>query len=273
MPSLYVIATPIGNLHEMTPRAIAALQKCEYAFCEDTRTTARLLQLLGVPAPKLVAHHRFNETASLAGALKLVAAHDCALLSDAGYPTISDPGHLLVRAVRERLPQVRVETVNGANAALCALAASGFCADDFYFAGFVDRNKLEAALLRLAQINSVIVMYEAVHRIQKTLAAIAKAMPGRPVCVARELTKMNETFYFGDPQQIAPSLTLKGEFVVLVDNRSEKPQRTVTASPEQLQAVKELVSLGVRAKDACKFAAKHFCGDASAIYSALMDKE
>lgn len=271
MPKLYVIATPIGNLQEMTPRAISALQTCAYAFCEDTRISGKLMHLLNVhPAPKLIAHHKFNEQASLTSALTLLQTHDCALLSDAGYPALSDPGQRLIQAVYSRLPTVKVEVINGANAALCALVASGFAANNFYFAGFLDRNDLANEIQHLLQINSVIIIYEAVHRIDKTLQALAQYAPDKQICVARELTKCNETLYFGTAETVLKQLTYKGEFVIVINNQTDVQKKSAEITLSHLKALSDLCALGVRTKDACKYVSKHLNTDASLLYHAWL---
>ncbi len=247
------------------------LARADVLAVEDTRVTAKLLNLLGVERiPRLVSCHKFNEKSKLAGLLGLVAGHRCGLISDAGYPAVSDPGQPLVAAIRETLPDVAIEVVNGPNAALCALVGSGFDATSFHFAGFLDRADPERDLARLRRIKSTIAIYESVHRIAATLKAIAAVFGEARVCVARELTKMNETYYFGTAEGIIPKLTLKGEFVVLIDNARNKAESDAAeALPGAIEDVRELIGLNVRLKDACKFAAKRHGVPASLLYERL----
>jgi len=191
---LYVVATPIGNLEDLSPRAVRVLREVDLVAAEDTRHTRALLSHFGV-STALMALHDHNERRVLEGLLGRLAQGDSvALVSDAGTPLISDPGFPLVRAARER--GVRVCPVPGPSALLCALSAAGLPTDRFVFEGFLPRtaDKRRARLEELAAESRTLVFYESSHRVLATLRDLAGQFgPGRPAVLARELTKLHET--------------------------------------------------------------------------------
>jgi 16S rRNA (cytidine1402-2'-O)-methyltransferase len=224
MPKFYVVATPIGNLEDITLRALRILKEVDLILCEDTRVTKRLLDKYGIQTPMLSYH-------SHSGALKiekvldfLKEKKDLALVSDAGTPTISDPGSLLISKIKEA-SLAEVITVPGPSALTAALSVSSLPASEFLFLGFLPHKKGRQTLFtEIAQSKRPVVFYESPHRILKTLESLKERMPTRRVIVARELTKIYEETvegtadkliaYFGsDPKKI------KGEFVVIVEGR------------------------------------------------------
>jgi len=225
---LYVVATPIGNLEDITLRAIRVLGEADIIAAEDTRHTRKLLAHLNLPAGRLVSYHEHNREES---GRKLIAAlkegRTVALVSDAGTPAVSDPGEDLVRAaVEEGVPVVPVP---GASAALAALVASGLPTDEFHFAGFLPRGAREMAerLERLKPLASTLVCYEAPHRLMKTLESMREAWGDRRAVLARELTKVHEEFCRGRLSDILRHLAEhppKGECVVIVEGASAEEQ-------------------------------------------------
>lgn len=217
-PGLYIAATPIGNLGDVTLRAIDVLTRCDAIACEDTRVTGKLLKLLGI-SNRL---WRYDDYASDADRERLLSAmqHQAiALVSDAGMPLVSDPGYRLVRAARDA--GVTVTALPGASAPLLALALSGLPSDRFLFAGFLPpKEQARATILdELAGLRATLIFFETAPRLTKSLATIAERMPGREVAVARELTKLHEECRRGSaPDLIAhyEAFPPRGEIVLLI---------------------------------------------------------
>jgi 16S rRNA (cytidine1402-2'-O)-methyltransferase len=218
--TLYVVATPIGNLADITERARAILAAVDLIACEDTRTTGVLLTYLGLHRP-LTAYHEHNETeAAESLATQLSAGKSIALVTDAGTPALSDPGFRLVRACRRRgLPVVPVP---GPSALTAVLSASGLPTNGFLFVGFLPAKSSArlAFLEKYRDFDYTLVLYESCHRIDKFAAEIVEKLgPARVVCLAKEVTKIYETFLVGpaaDVQARLGKIALKGEFVVLI---------------------------------------------------------
>jgi 16S rRNA (cytidine1402-2'-O)-methyltransferase len=224
---LYVVATPIGNLSDLTERAITVMTQVDLVACEDTRHTQKLLQHLGLRKVMLSVHDHNERDRIDQVAQHLSEGRSLALVSDAGTPLISDPGYPLVQALRERGYQV--VPVPGPSALITALSAAGLPTDRFLFEGFLPhkaggrRERLEPLINETA----TIVFYESKHRILETLEIMAEAFGAdRKACVARELTKTFETFYHGTLADIQAALRVdndqtKGEFVVMVAGNPE----------------------------------------------------
>jgi 16S rRNA (cytidine1402-2'-O)-methyltransferase len=217
---LHVVATPIGNMRDVTLRALDVLNGVDLIACEDTRITSRLLQRYGITTP-MVAHHEHNATQirpQLLAALE--KGEKVALVSDAGTPLISDPGYRLVREAAEQ--GHRVIPVPGASATLAALSAAGLPTDRFLFVGFLPEKQgaREKTLQGLAGEQATLVLYEAARRLPAALKDMAAALPGREVVVAREITKRFEEFIRGDIQTVCDHYQRagppKGEVVVLL---------------------------------------------------------
>ncbi|MEK7874335.1 MAG: 16S rRNA (cytidine(1402)-2'-O)-methyltransferase, partial [Chloroflexota bacterium] len=191
MPTLYVVATPIGNMEDLTARALRILREVQLIAAEDTRTTRKILARHGITTP-LVSFHEHNKSARLPALLDALADKDVALVSDAGTPLVSDPGYeLVVEAVRRGY---RVAPVPGPSAVTAALAVAGLPADQFTFLGFLPRDKKARSRL-LAEVGSqprTIVAFEAPHRVRASLADMALALGDRRMAVCRELTKLYE---------------------------------------------------------------------------------
>lgn len=225
-PGLYLVATPIGNLDDITLRALKLLTGADVIACEDTRVTGKLLSLLGIQPAALVAYHEHN--AARAGPLlveRLRQGQAVALVSDAGTPLLSDPGYRLVAAcLAEGLP---VTSLPGPSAALTALQLSGLPCDRFLFAGFLPSKAgaRRSALAELAAVPATLILYEAPHRVAETLADMASVLGPRPAAVARELTKLYEEVRRGSLTELAAAYGVegppKGELVVVVGPPAE----------------------------------------------------
>ncbi len=217
---LSVVATPIGNLEDLSPRAKAVLASADCIACEDTRTSGNLLRRFGIARP-LLAYHDHNEQASAAGiADRIAAGAHIALVCDAGTPTLSDPGFRVVRECRRR--GLAVETIPGPCALIAALSASGLPTNAFAFYGFLAPKTAARRrfLEELRDEKMTLALYESCHRIRAFAEEIHEILgPQRVVCFARELTKLHETVLTGTIADILPQMTgknLKGEFVVLI---------------------------------------------------------
>ena len=221
--TLSVVATPIGNLGDITLRALQTLKEADVIACEDTRVTAKLLGKYEIEKPMVIFHAQsgklsFDRILALLGEGKRVA-----LVTDAGTPGISDPGNELVAQVRERLPEVRIEAIPGASALAAALSIAGAPTHEFVFLGFLPHKKGRLTLFKeIADSERAVVFYESPHRIEKALTSLAEVLPeGRKVTVARELTKIHESLVQGEAREVAAHFAehpeqVRGEFVVIV---------------------------------------------------------
>jgi 16S rRNA (cytidine1402-2'-O)-methyltransferase len=231
--TLYLVATPIGNLEDITLRALRVLKECDVVAAEDTRRTGQLLKHFGISKP-LLSYFQFNEARRSEQILeRLRRGEKIALVTDAGSPGISDPGERVVAAARAA--GLRVEAVPGPCALVAALTASGLPTDEFHFVGFLPhksgqrRKRLEG--LRL--LPGTLLLYESPYRIEKLLTELTEVFPERRLVLARELTKKFEEFLRGTAAEllaIARQRGLKGEFVVLISPREESA--TVVTPPE-----------------------------------------
>ena len=219
--TLYLVATPIGNVEDITLRALRTLRECDVIAAEDTRRTGQLLRRFDISKP-LLSYFQFNEARRSEEIIeRLRRGERVALVTDAGSPGISDPGERVVKAAL--LAGLRVESVPGPCALVAALTASGLPTGEFHFAGFLPhksgqrRNKLA----ELKSVSGTLVLYESPHRIEKLLAELNELFPNSSVVLARELTKKFEEFLRGKPAELlelARKRPLKGEFVVLIHN-------------------------------------------------------
>jgi len=216
--TLYLVATPIGNLEDITLRALRVLKECDVVAAEDTRRSGLLLRHFGIHKP-LLSYFQFNEARRSEEILeRLGRGEKVALITDAGSPGISDPGERVVKAALAA--GFRVEAVPGPCALVAALTASGLPADEFHFVGFLPHKsgQRRKRLGELANVPGTLVLYESPFRIEKLLGELNEVMPGRNVVIARELTKKFEEYLRGQPAELleqARKRSLKGEFVVL----------------------------------------------------------
>ena len=225
MAHLYVVPTPIGNLEDITLRAINVLRSVDFILAEDTRTTSHLLRHLGIEKP-MYSHHKFNEHATVGRVAESIAAgKDVALVSDAGTPGISDPGFLLVRRCVEE--GIEVVTLPGATALIPAVVQSGFPCDRFTFEGFLPQKKGRMKRLQeLAKEHRTVVLYESPYRVVKCLEQIAETMGvERRVAVVREITKKFEQTVRGTVAECLDHFREhepKGEFVIVIEGYDAK---------------------------------------------------
>ena len=256
--TLYVVATPIGNLEEMTPRAIHVLESVDVIAAEDTRNTLKLLNYFGIRT-RLIAHHQHNEEQSANGLLKLLRqGKNVAIVSDAGYPLISDPGSVVAKKVMEE--GFNVVPISGSNAMLNALVASGMNTRHFLFYGFLKAQEKERIreLHELKYYPFTIVFYEAPHRIEKMLKSCLEVLGNRQNCLARELTKKHEEFIRGTIEEVLEIVDdIKGEMVVVIEGCSEeKNPGEDQASPLVHEQIKTYIDGGLTTNEAIKRVAK-----------------
>lgn len=225
MAKLYIVPTPIGNLDDITLRAVKVLSSADVILAEDTRTTAFLLKHLGIEK-KMWSHHKFNEHAAVGEIAQIIGAgQNVALVSDAGTPGISDPGFLLVRTCIEH--GIEVETLPGATAFVPALINSGFPSDRFCFEGFLPQKKGRTKrLLQLQEEERTMIFYESPYRLVKALSQFAEIFgPERKASVSRELTKKFEETVRGTLEELTARFSAKepkGEIVIVVEGKKQK---------------------------------------------------
>jgi 16S rRNA (cytidine1402-2'-O)-methyltransferase len=271
-PGLYIVATPIGNLGDITLRALETLAACDILACEDTRVTRRLLDRYGIRA-KPVAYHEHNADAAGPKLIaELHAGKAVALVSDAGTPLVSDPGFRLVATAREE--GIRVIPIPGASATLAALAASGLPSDDFRFIGFLPAKDgaRRTRLSGLAHEPSTLIAFESPNRLHAALKAIEDIFgPDRTVSVARELTKRFETIRTGPAREIAEqfaSETIKGEIAILI---APAPEGDTEWTPEKTDALLRDMLRSLSVSKAAREAAQVTGLSKSDLYARLLE--
>jgi len=223
MSILYIVATPIGNLEDMTLRAIRVLKEVDLILCEDTRVTKRLLDRYEITTPTM-SYHAQSKLSKVEKIFELLEqGKNLALVSDAGTPTISDPGMLLISQVQKKFgSEVTIVPIPGPSAVIAALSASGLPSSEFLFLGFLPHKKGRETLFKeIVASKRTVAFYESTHRIMKTLASLASYIPERKIVVARELTKIYEEFVDGRPAEVLEHFEknpdkVRGEFVVIV---------------------------------------------------------
>ena len=269
---LYLVATPIGNLGDFSPRAVDTLEKADFIAAEDTRISVKLLNHFDIKKP-LVSYHEHNRASAGQAILRrLLAGENCALVTDAGTPAISDPGEDLVRLCGES--GITVEAVPGCCAAICALAVSGLPTGRFTFEGFLSANKKErrAALLNLKSEERTMVFHEAPHKLRATLSDMAEILGDRPVALCRELTKLHEqtlrTTLF---QAVAlyEQQEPRGEYVLVIAGAQPLEEPAVTLE-EGVRRVLHLRESGVKMKDAVRTVAGETNLNKNELYAAAI---
>jgi 16S rRNA (cytidine1402-2'-O)-methyltransferase len=220
--TLYLVPTPIGNLGDMTHRAVETLQRVDLIACEDTRNSIKLLNQYDIKN-KLISYHKFNERKQCQALIKhLLSGKDLAVITDAGTPAISDPASILVKeAIANR---IEVCCLPGATACITALAASGLNTDRFTFIGFLPTRKKDRILLlkSLMTLNQTLIFYESTHSILATLVELETYFPERECVLAREISKLHETYTRGKLSLLAhqPDMETRGEFVILIEGNT-----------------------------------------------------
>ncbi|MBR2595317.1 MAG: 16S rRNA (cytidine(1402)-2'-O)-methyltransferase [Solobacterium sp.] len=272
-PTLYLVPTPIGNLSEMTPRAIEVLKSVDVIACEDTRTSGQLLKHFEIKN-RLITYQNFNEDPAAKGIINLLSqGHNVALISDAGYPLISDPGQ---RVVSEASAMgFNVVPLSGPNAMLNALVASGLVVQPFLFAGFLPAGRTDC-LKKLREYRSypmTLIFYEAPHRIEKMMKNCLEVLGDRRCCIARELTKMHEEFLRGTIRELLPELAgLKGEMVVVIEGNRDDYSSDVDYG-EILTMVNEAVAAGMTTSAAIRQIASETGVSKNKIYELVHQQE
>ena len=257
--TLYLVATPIGNLEDMTPRAIRMLKEADIIAAEDTRHTLQLLNHFDIKG-RLVRYDEHSKEKQGAYLLEqMLEGKNVALVSDAGFPGIADPGEALAKEAIDA--GIRVVPVPGANAALCALIASGLPAYPFFFGGFLpkSRRNRKEQLEMWQHIPATIILYEAPHRIKEVLQDILECWGDRPMAAARELTKLHEEFYRGTVASCLEWLEEqppRGEFCLVLAPGEGKPASEMAEELDPLDEVKQLIASGVDKKTALAQVAK-----------------
>ena len=267
---LYIVATPIGNLEDMTFRAVRILKEADLIACEDTRHTSRLLDHYGIKTP-MISYHEHNETSrgeELIGLLQ--NGKTIALVSDAGTPLISDPGYRIVAAATAA--GIQVVPVPGPSAALTALSASGLATDAFRFCGFLPAKagQRRKAIEAVAGEAVTLIFYEAPHRILETMKDLSAVLGNRPAVLARELTKVHEEFLRGDLESILTTLVARGsaqrgEFTIVVGKAEAPPASTEPV----VDALARLELAGVPRMDAMKQIARERGLSKREVYNAV----
>ncbi|MFQ5790190.1 MAG: 16S rRNA (cytidine(1402)-2'-O)-methyltransferase [Acidobacteriota bacterium] len=286
--TLYVVATPIGNLEDLSPRAVRILKAVSVVACEDTRVTARLLSGYGIKAVSC-SYHEHNERARAQQLVKrLAAGADVALVSDAGTPGISDPGYRLVRAARER--HIPVRTVPGPSAPLAALAVSGLPTKSFTFFGFlpVGPAARREILEELAASPHTLILFETARRAPALLEALAERLGPRPAFVGREMTKLHEEHRSGTLPELARwarQNPLRGELTLVITGRGRRPKRgatpaagreeqrgatTTESTPGLFRRFRQLTKVGLTRREAAKVLARETGLPSREVYRKLL---
>jgi len=266
--TLFLVATPIGNLSEVSARCVDVLKSVSVIACEDTRNSLKLLTHFDIHT-RMIAYHNFNEDNSAKGILQILEkGEDVALISDAGYPLISDPGYVLVNKVIEA--GFNITTVSGPNACLNALVASGLETTHYMFYGFLNAKQSAAKkeLEELKYFPYTVVFYEAPHRYEKTLALMLEVLGNRKACLARELTKLHETYHRGTLSQLCELHDLKGEMVIIVEGN--KPVEVEADINEVYDRIDELIKEGNKTKLAVSIAAEEFKLSKNILYNSYL---
>jgi 16S rRNA (cytidine1402-2'-O)-methyltransferase len=264
---LYLVATPIGNLSDMTYRAVEILKTVDKIYAEDTRNSIVLLKHYNINN-RLESYHEYNQdlkTDTIINELK--SGMKIAIISDAGLPVISDPGYkIVVEAIKNN---IAVSTIPGASAGISALIASGLAPLPYTFYGFLDSKKTKRIqeLSDLKYVNHTIIFYEAPHRISETLADIVEVLGDREVVLARELTKTYEEFIRGKASVVAQIEGLKGEMVLMVEGYKEE----AVSVENPYQKIDELINLGYKPNEAIKEASKLFNLDRKELYKEYIE--
>lgn len=265
-PLIYLVATPIGNLDEISPRALEIIKEADLIACEDTRVSGKLLSFFNISKP-LVSLREHNETSESLNLIpKVKDGLKLVYMSDAGYPCISDPGSRLVKLALEN--DINVSVISGPNAALNALIASGLETTHFYFHGFLSAKENEQIkeLNNLKDKEETLLFYESPHRISKTLKSLFKVFGDRKACIARELTKIHEE-YIRDSLSNLVTLdpeTLIGEMVIVVEGA--KNNEKVYSDEELLALLNKKIKEGLSVKDSIKEVTKETGVNKNKIY-------
>lgn len=278
MGTLYLVATPIGNLEDMTFRALRTLKEVALIAAEDTRTARQLLAHFEISKP-VTSYFEHNKLTKLDAILAALEHGDVAIISEAGMPGLSDPGYELVCAALAR--EIRVVPIPGASAVLSAVVASGLPTDQFTFLGFLPRQKnaRREFLQAVAAERRTLVVFESPHRIRESLDDLAAILGDRAICVARELTKFYEEFFRGTLSLACAHFAEhepRGEFTLVIAGCAHAAETAPTETWDDarvLAAMRELLSAGTARTDAAKRVARLAHRDRRAVYQLTLDAE
>ncbi len=276
MGTLYVVGTPIGNLGDMTYRAVETLEKVDFICAEDTRVSAKLLNYFEIKTP-LVSYHEHN-AAQVGESIcdRIAAGESAAIVTDAGMPCISDPGELLVKMCAER--GIKVEVVPGPSAVISGLAISGLDTKNFQFEGFLSVTKKQRREHLAAVRNSThtLIFYEAPHKLLNTLEDMLGFFGDRRISLCRELTKLHEEVIrttLSQAVEMYRSVKPKGEFVLVIEGARESELVKAETMEQALEQVKSLMQKGMRGADACKEIAKATGFSKGELYTKLLEEK
>ncbi len=276
MGKLYLVGTPIGNLGDMTYRAVETLEKVDFICAEDTRVSAKLLNYFEIKTP-LVSYHEHN-AAQVGGGIcdRIAAGENAAIITDAGMPCISDPGELLVKMCYER--GIKVEVVPGPSAVVSALAISGLDTKHFQFEGFlpVVKKQRSEQLAAVSKSSRTLIFYEAPHKLLGTLEDMLKFLGDRKISLCRELTKLHEEVVrttLSQAVEMYREVKPKGEFVLVIEGAKDSELSPAETIDEALEQVKALVQKGMRGADACKEIAKATGFSKGELYTKLLEEK
>ena len=269
--TLFLVATPIGNLNEVSGRTLDTLRNVDVIACEDTRNTLKLLTHFDIHT-RMITYHNFNEEESSKGIIKLLEeGNSVALVSDAGYPLISDPGYLLVNEVIDN--GFNIVTISGPNAALNALVASGLETNHYLFYGFLNSktSQVKKELEQLKDFPYTIIFYEAPHRIEKTLKLLYEVFGERKACLARELTKLHEEYHRGKLSELCELHDLKGEMVLIVEGFKKEAEEIDL--DKLIDEVRQLIESGEKAKQAVNDVSSRYGYSKNVLYNAYIKEK
>lgn len=275
--TLYVVGTPIGNLGDMSPRAIETLSSVDFIAAEDTRVTIKLLNRFEIKN-KLISYHEHNRAEKGEAIIDmLLGGMSCALVTDAGMPVISDPGQDLVKLCREN--NIEVVAVPGPSAVITALAVSGLNVSRFTFEGFltVNKPKRREHLEEIKSEKKTMVFYEAPHKLADTLHDLHTALGNRRIAIIKELTKIHESAEFTTLDEVDgkyDGIKLKGEYVIIIEAKSEEEiaAETAESAPDPIELARSLMAEGIGMNEAAKRAAKETGTKKGDIYKALVNR-
>lgn len=265
---IYFVATPIGNLNDISLRALETLKNVQVIACEDTRTSKVLLDKFEIKNKLLISYHKFNEQESSQNIIKLASeGKDIAVISDAGMPGISDPGNILAKKLVEA--KIDFTVIPGASALTTALVLSGFDSRNFFFAGFLPEKKVEKdkLLSQISTLSSTLIFYVSSHNIKKDIQYLFEQLGNRKACLVKELTKVFETKYYFSLSSL-PEIDERGEFVLIVEGNNESLDLDSMTVQEH---VLFYVNLGFSKNDAIKKVAKERGKSKNEIYMQVLN--
>lgn len=274
---LYLVSTPIGNLEDITLRALRILKEVDIIACEDTRNTKKLLNYYNIENKKLISYHEHNEEKSSIQIIEYLKENkNIALVTDAGMPCISDPGYILIKKCISE--NIKVNTVPGANAGLTALVSSGIESYNYTFYGFLPRknNELRTKINEILLQNTTAIIYESPHRIKNVVEKIVEIDSDREISVARELTKMYEQIETDTSQNILyqfneEKIKEKGEFVLIISPNKNITRENIDNN-KLLEEVEELVQSGMKNSEAIKSVSKKYNINKREVYNLYHEK-